>query len=39
MKQKSLSVKNKIHKLTFGYLKDKRISQIYQKFENTLGYQ
>ena len=37
MKQKSLSVKNKIHKLIFGYLKDKRISQIYKKFENTLS--
>jgi len=37
MKQKSLSVKNKIHKLTFGCFKNKRIFQIYQKFENTLG--
>jgi tRNA(Ile)-lysidine synthase len=36
MKQKSLSVKNKINKLTFSYLKDKRISQIYKKFESIL---
>ena len=36
MKQKSLSVKNKINKQTFSYLKDKKISQIYKKFESTL---
>ncbi len=37
MSQKNLNVSNKTHKLLLKKLKDKRINQIYKKFENYLN--
>ena len=37
MKQKSLSVKKKNHKLTLNYLEDKRILKIFKEFKNSLN--
>ena len=36
MSQKSLNVSKKTHKFLLNKLKDKRILQIYKKFENDL---
>ena len=37
MNQKNLSVRNKTHKRISGYLKDKKIFQIYKSFEKSIN--